>query len=476
MNDEQALREELHALDAKSRNEQASTDDLRRAGEICRQLNLPERALEYLKQAIQTASADERIDLLRSQGKLQQSTGDTSASRDSFLEALAIAESTGNKEILGQLYLEMGSLMRQITDYDESLEMFLKAERVFTELGNHLAVASADSGIGSVYWRIGRPNEAVTHLEHARELLEKYGGKLALTRILNNLAVIYLDIHQTEKALTLFLSCYDIMRDQDNPNNQASTLNNIGKALAELERHDEALAAYQESLSIYLGLKHLWGIANGWSNISELYLRQGNHVLCLFYLSRSLSLAESINAKDLMLENNLYFSRLFEARGDLTRALASHKRYSELKAEIFSEESDRRLTEMQARFQTERKTREAEIYRLRNVELKEAYDSLQTAHKEIIELERRNSVLAMVVTANHEINQPLQILRSNLELLAVRNTADWQMDNTRYLEHMHSSIDRICDILARFRNAERLDTVEYADDTQMFTFEQPKTD
>ena len=41
---------------------------------------------------------------------------------------------------------------------------------------------------------------------------------------------------------------------------------------------------------------------------------------------------------------------------------------------------------------------------------------LRKAQKDMIKLEQKNALLAMAITANHEINQPLTVLQGNLEL------------------------------------------------------------
>ena len=88
------------------------------------------------------------------------------------------------------------------------------------------------------------------------------------------------------------------------------------------------------------------------------------------------------------------------------------------------------------------------------------------------ELEKKNAALALAVTANHEINQPLQLLRSNLEMLDI-NAPDSVIDEhgQKYLERMHQAIDRISSILESFRSSSSIRFDEYTEDTEMVVFE-----
>jgi len=87
------------------------------------------------------------------------------------------------------------------------------------------------------------------------------------------------------------------------------------------------------------------------------------------------------------------------------------------------------------------------------------------------QLEKKNAALALAVTANHEINQPLQILQSNLEMFlldfAESNLNERQQ---RYLSAMHTAVQRISGILDTFKDGESLTFDQYVEDTPMVVF------
>ncbi len=109
--------------------------------------------------------------------------------------------------------------------------------------------------------------------------------------------------------------------------------------------------------------------------------------------------------------------------------------------------------------------------------------ALKKSRDRVIELERRNSILAMITTTNHEINQPLTVLKGNLFLLKESLPADkLTPDQKKYFKKLETAIERIQDILIKYRNAEKIRFEQYSSDTQMVVFEeqdesdgQPKT-
>ncbi len=96
--------------------------------------------------------------------------------------------------------------------------------------------------------------------------------------------------------------------------------------------------------------------------------------------------------------------------------------------------------------------------------------------KNQIELERKSSALAMAVTANHELNQPLMILRGSVEMLEMTTpTEQLNEKQAQYFRNIHKSIQRIQKILDQFKQIESVEYDEYADNEYMVKFDDHQT-
>ena len=96
----------------------------------------------------------------------------------------------------------------------------------------------------------------------------------------------------------------------------------------------------------------------------------------------------------------------------------------------------------------------------------------RTIEREIAELEKRNSILAMAVTANHEINQPLMVLNANLEMLHTNLPDDVRTTNRRYFDRTAIAIERIRNILDSYKQLHNIDFDEYTDGTKMVKYDE----
>jgi len=99
--------------------------------------------------------------------------------------------------------------------------------------------------------------------------------------------------------------------------------------------------------------------------------------------------------------------------------------------------------------------------------------ALKKTSDKVIDLERRNSILAMIATTNHEINQPLTVLTGNLFLLKESiGIAKLTEGQHKLFARLEKSVDRIKEILAKYRKADSMRLKKYSSDAQIVIFDE----
>ena len=98
---------------------------------------------------------------------------------------------------------------------------------------------------------------------------------------------------------------------------------------------------------------------------------------------------------------------------------------------------------------------------------------LRRTHRKLLELERDKTVLAMAVTANHEINQPLTVLSGNLFLLKESLSSKMLSEKEiEYMDRMERAIAKIKFILEKFRQPHSIKIQDYIENTKMVVFDE----
>lgn len=94
----------------------------------------------------------------------------------------------------------------------------------------------------------------------------------------------------------------------------------------------------------------------------------------------------------------------------------------------------------------------------------QAYTKLKETQEKLIQAEQKNAILAMAVTANHEMNQPLMVISSALDLLKIKiNNPEYNS----YFDKITHSVEKIESLLDQFKNIKDIHFTQYLDDVNM---------
>jgi DNA-binding response OmpR family regulator len=106
-------------------------------------------------------------------------------------------------------------------------------------------------------------------------------------------------------------------------------------------------------------------------------------------------------------------------------------------------------------------------------ELEESYRKLKESQEEIIELEKQNTIMAMAVTTNHELNQPLTVMQGYLEMLKESiHPSDLTEKQWKFLNRIEDSFKRMNGILEKFRRSPSAQLQDYVKDKKMIVFDE----
>jgi C4-dicarboxylate-specific signal transduction histidine kinase len=225
-----------------------------------------------------------------------------------------------------------------------------------------------------------------------------------------------------------------------------------------LGRAEDSLDHYRRSLAVYREIGDRQGEASCLQNMGRLHTNLGDLDQALLHLEEALGVASEIQVRELERDTHEALSLAWAARGDFERALETHRRFKEIDDLLRSEETGRKMAELEARYAVEGKDREIEALqrqrraerRLRNVslgsaalflclvlllfygyrlkdragrEMRRANEALRLAQAEREKAARaelthvaRVATMGELATAlAHELNQPLTAILSNAQ-------------------------------------------------------------
>ena len=91
----------------------------------------------------------------------------------------------------------------------------------------------------------------------------------------------------------------------------------------------------------------------------------------------------------------------------------------------------------------------------------------QRIEEKLLKAERKSTAMAMVVTANHELRQPIMIVQGNVELLKIKLAQCKDIDYMKYISKIEESLEKMGSILNKMKSIEEVELKSYTEEIEM---------
>lgn len=159
----------------------------------------------------------------------------------------------------------------------------------------------------------------------------------------------------------------------------ARTLISSGATLINEGNLDAAQRMLQRSLSLLEQTPHVHQQIWALEHLGEVHLKKKDYPLALHYFMQVLNLAEVSGSKKYIYQVHYWFSQLYEATGDMGKALERYKLFDHVKEEVLSQVNAHKLRSTVIQFDLERAERDKEIHKRNNHVIMQAYEDLDKA-------------------------------------------------------------------------------------------------
>jgi tetratricopeptide (TPR) repeat protein len=324
-----------------------------------------EQSLLYVNDALQRS---EKIDYGEGAsnahniiGIIQMYQGYYEKALNSYQKSLQLKTQLGDSAGVATALNNIGLVYSNWGNYELSMSFLLKALVMREKIGDIKNVSSSYSNIGILYFKQGNYEKALRNYFNSLKLDEKLDDKIGLASCYNNIGIVYKLQDSCEKALENYFKALKINKELNNRNWIANNYINIGNIYSEQGKYKSALEYQSEALKMKMVMEDKQGLAAIYDNIGNIYLMLGSYDECSHYLKLSLAISKEIGSKEN--SKNAYFSlaRLYEKEGDYERAFEYHKLYSNTKDSLLNEESSRQITEMNTKYESEKKEKDIQL-------------------------------------------------------------------------------------------------------------------
>lgn len=307
-----------------------------------------------------------QLDALNATGIGYWSKGEYYEAMDYFQKALAIAQKTGSKKGIGDVYNNIAMIQSIQGNYAEAIDSYYHALRMFDALNDQRAVATAYSNIALFYFNQNRIEEAQELHLKVLKIHENMDNKTGIAIALGNLSNTYMRQGKYEEAEKLLMRALDIRQQTDDQKGFAHTYNQLGDVWARKKDLVKAGEYYQKALQISEKLGDKRGILLALNNIASIEMENKNWQKSLDMVNKTLEIALKMKAKDALQGCYEDLSKIQTAMGAHEKALESYKIARKYTDSLKNIKVERETTQKIAKYEYEKK--EAKLRQLQTEE------------------------------------------------------------------------------------------------------------
>jgi signal transduction histidine kinase len=342
----------------------------------------PDLALEKSKAAITLArrlgdARSEALALMSTANSIRYLLSDYESALSYCVKALKIAEEkkllSEQAEIqllIGEIYLEVGNSFR-------SIEHYMQALALVESLGQYPKIIELENKIGQVYAALGNDAKAIEYHKKGLRVgkLNEYVEGVAESNYW--LAVTYSQIGNLDLAMEKQMIALHLYQNLEQARGQARSYFALGKIYMLKTDYNRARAYLEDALQLYTRDHDDLGRAQVLNQIGVIEIERKSYESAIQSLHQALALGEQLNNKKIIRDSYEYLYNCYAALRDYEKALQYKDLFVAISDFIYGEESERRMAELQNRFEIEQKESQIEGLRKDN-ELRELALQKQT--------------------------------------------------------------------------------------------------
>lgn len=248
----------------------------------------------------------------------------------------------------------------------QSIDYHFKSLAIREKLKSLSDIAMSYQEIGITLDELGKTRDAINYTLKALEIYKKLNDQVCTARALNNIGTEYNSLHINDSAIFFYKQAIEVYFDINYKRGLAITFLNIANNYTILSDYQEAMKYYNQSLELAKELNDVRVEIGALTCMASMLknLKQYNKSEKCF--NEAIHLSKTADYP--ILKRDLYYDMaLFhEELGHINKSYKYYKKYISLKDSIVNTENTQFITELEKKYQTEKKTKEIELLQKEN--------------------------------------------------------------------------------------------------------------
>jgi signal transduction histidine kinase/Tfp pilus assembly protein PilF len=325
---------------------------LRRQGSFQEALDTLFVSLEYITELKNKLVASRILNII---GLVHQNLGHDTLSIESYIKSLKLSEIIDDKRNLISVTLNMGNFYSMNNNKDKALAYYNRALLMAEELNSPMQIAQIKNNIGTIYHFLQNYDKAKKYYKETEVILRQVKDKDDLAIVLANLGFVYWYTDEKERGKKCLEEAYGLYQETGLDKVDPLIYSHMATVYSGEGKVEKAKYFYNK----YIDFTHAkgWYVKEGGAklNLGSLYETVKDFPMALDLYKEALIIAKQTNDFELLTENYLALSQMYEHMKDVERGLKFLKLHLAYKDSLNKAKAEQIVLEMDGKYQLEMK-------------------------------------------------------------------------------------------------------------------------
>jgi len=320
--------------------------------------NALDHAAEALSQFEQLSDDWQIAKTLRTIGTTYSMLNQSDQSLDYFLRSLMIFEDINREKDIAATVSVIGDVYAHWDQAEKALRFFERALSIYQKQDNYEMVLASGNRLAKTLMTLERYDEANNYLDQLIILTDEYPSPLLRAELLTSLGELFQKQSQLNIAQRYFLDALNIRETIGDETEIALALSKVAQIYLQAGNVNQALSFYRRSQDLAEKSGESIILANVWLDIGALHMQTGSLTNTVNALRTGLNIARNVN--DLVTIQAAYrlLTEAYGQFGQPARALQYQQLLQGAIDELTQQQSNRRVTELEIRYELDKMDRE----------------------------------------------------------------------------------------------------------------------
>ena len=277
---------------------------------------------------------------------------------ESYKKELELLYILNDQKMISVVSNMIGNIYKYSSKYEMAIDYYQQSIKVSEEFDNKHGISVAHIGIANVFINWGNLEKALEHYNASYILSVSANDTIIMANAKIGSGNIYRRSDNGTKAIEEYSYATKLFEAIDDREGIALSLLNMADVYSDNEQYDNALSHLFKALDIVEMLDNKIRVTLILYQIGNIYLNTGEYEKALTYFKKSLLVAKEVNYRKIELSDYESIAKTYELMNDYENAYNFNKKYHILKDTIFNENTHQQISELETKYETEKKEQE----------------------------------------------------------------------------------------------------------------------